>query len=181
MRNVKGVFLLGGLGAALTLSGLTGCSYMDAREGRATGRTSSEVASDKAISDRVSSELKAEPMYKYPDVHVDVFKSTVQLSGFVASEDQKRKATDLAREVSGVNQVVNDLVVRPEMAQPTGRDYGGGTQKQPAGQAPIINYNQGTATQPNQNPNANPNNNNPNSNSGANQNNNPTTGNPNNP
>jgi osmotically-inducible protein OsmY len=51
-------------------------------------------------------------MYKYPDVKVTTFKGTVQLSGFVNNGAQKGRAADLAKNVAGVKDVVNNITVK---------------------------------------------------------------------
>jgi len=43
---------------------------------------------------------------------VETFKSTVQLSGFVNTRDQKNRAGDIARKVKGVNDVENNITVK---------------------------------------------------------------------
>jgi hyperosmotically inducible protein len=43
---------------------------------------------------------------------VDVFRGTVQLNGFVDTNDQKTKAEQIAKGVQGVQNVVNNLTVK---------------------------------------------------------------------
>lgn len=50
------------------------------------------------------------------DLAVSVDGSTVQLRGVVASDEEKNAAAELAGAVDGVEQVVNDLEVEPELA-----------------------------------------------------------------
>ena len=47
-------------------------------------------------------------------IKVFTYKGTVQLSGFVNSDYEKRYAADLAQSVSGVRQVKNMLIVRAD-------------------------------------------------------------------
>jgi osmotically-inducible protein OsmY len=47
--------------------------------------------------------------FKFPDVHVAAFRKTVQLSGFVVSDDQKKAAEELAKSVPGVQAVENKI------------------------------------------------------------------------
>ncbi len=47
------------------------------------------------------------------DVSVEASGSVVTLQGTVASDDQKRRAGDAARNASGVTNVINNLKVRP--------------------------------------------------------------------
>ncbi len=66
---------------------------------------------DKALADNAKDALQSAQGYQYPDVKVSAYRGAVQLSGFVATEDQKNKATDIARRVPGVRRVVNDLML----------------------------------------------------------------------
>jgi hyperosmotically inducible periplasmic protein len=50
--------------------------------------------------------------YKFPDVKVEAFRGTVQLSGFVVSAAQKARAAEIAKTVSGVQSVENKLTVK---------------------------------------------------------------------
>ena len=45
-------------------------------------------------------------------VNVETFKGVVQLSGFAKSAAERDKAAELARAVSGVKQVKNDILLR---------------------------------------------------------------------
>ncbi|QYF92996.1 BON domain-containing protein [Massilia sp. PAMC28688] len=68
--------------------------------------------SDTAISARVKAALAADPDVKARDVQVETFRGTVQLSGFVDSPDNIRRALDVARGVDGVREVRNALIVK---------------------------------------------------------------------
>jgi hypothetical protein len=46
-------------------------------------------------------------------VHVNTFRGDVQLSGFVDNEQQKERAGQIAREVAGVQNVTNNLEIKP--------------------------------------------------------------------
>lgn len=119
MRQLNKMVVVGTLCGAVAMVSLTGCSWNKAKEAKETGRTEAQVSTDKSISDRVSSELKTAPIYKYPEVRVNTFNGQVQLSGFVHNQGQKDEASRIAQNVPGVNQVHNDLVVQP--LTPTGR------------------------------------------------------------
>jgi osmotically-inducible protein OsmY len=72
-----------------------------------------EVIDDSLITTKVKAALAADPMVKAREVHVETYKGVVQLSGFVESPEAVRKAVELARGVSGVKNVKNDMVVKP--------------------------------------------------------------------
>lgn len=73
-------------------------------------RTVGTVIDDVTLTTRVKAALLAEPDVKSLDIGVETFSGTVQLSGFVDSEWQIEKATEVARRIEGVRQVRNNLV-----------------------------------------------------------------------
>jgi len=118
MLNPKYYLLIGGISAVLAGAGMSGCSYYHARQ---TGRTTTQVADDKRISDRVVSSLQMSPVYKFPEVGVRTFDRVVQLNGFVATEEQKRAAEEIAQRAPAAARVINDIVVQGQSLEPTGR------------------------------------------------------------
>jgi hyperosmotically inducible protein len=99
------------LSAALILAtsaivGLTGCA------GDRYHESTGEGIDDTAITSRVKDALHDDTMYKYPDVKVMTFKGTVQLSGFVDNHAQKSQAGSLAKNVTGVKDVANNITVK---------------------------------------------------------------------
>jgi hyperosmotically inducible periplasmic protein len=90
--------------APLILS--TGCSSTATRE--STG----EFVDDTAITAKVKTELIRDPVVKARQVDVTTFKGTVQLGGFVDTEEQKTRATELARTINGVQNVQNNIAVK---------------------------------------------------------------------
>jgi BON domain-containing protein len=85
---------------------LTGCA---SDRGRTTGRQ----LDDYRVSNRVKSTLSHSPVYKFPNVRVTTYDGVVQLSGFVYKEEQKTEATELARRVPGVVEVINNISMVP--------------------------------------------------------------------
>lgn len=88
----------------------SGCSSTSTRE--STG----EYVDDTAVTAKVKAELIKDPVVKARQVDVSTFKGTVQLSGFVDTEEQKSRAADVARTINGVHDVRNNLVVKAETA-----------------------------------------------------------------
>ena len=117
-------FLVAGLTAVLAIAGLTGCAMSEGKKARETGRTVDQYRNDKIVSGRVIDALEEAPVYKFPDVHVEAFQGAVQLSGFVRTQDQKRQAEEIARNVPGVNRVIDNLALVPENPTATGREQG---------------------------------------------------------
>lgn len=96
------------LAAALMLPPLAGCA--GDRNTRATGT----VIDDASITARVKTALATgEGITAAVPVNVTTYRGTVQLSGFVESEAEKRRAEQIARSVEGVRSVENALSVQP--------------------------------------------------------------------
>jgi osmotically-inducible protein OsmY len=96
------------VGLAPLLAGylVTGCA------GDKYHESTGEDIDDTATTARVKSALDSDSQFKYDDVHVTTFKGTVQLSGFVASEDAKHHAEDLAKNAQGVKDVQNAISIK---------------------------------------------------------------------
>ena len=121
MRNLKQVILVSGAAAMLAL---TGCEMM---HHNSDDRSAGRALDDKTITENVKKDLNQEPVYKFSDVDVKTFGGVVQLSGFVDTDEQKRRAGEIAQHVEGVSQVVNNITLKPTAQQqnnnlaPTGR------------------------------------------------------------
>jgi osmotically-inducible protein OsmY len=88
--------LLATAGCAVTRSQETVGAYVD--DATITTRVKAKFAEDKTVSAM--------------SISVETLKGMVQLSGFAKSLDEKMTAERLARGVSGVTAVRNDIVVR---------------------------------------------------------------------
>ena len=95
------------LSALPLLLGVSGCAT-----GSRHNQSASEQMEDRGTSSRVEAALAEDSQYKYGTVRVETYKGTVQLTGFVNSRDQKNRAADLARKVTGVRSVVNNITVK---------------------------------------------------------------------
>ncbi|MFN3789649.1 BON domain-containing protein [Massilia sp.] len=82
-----------------------------------TQRGTGEYIDDAAITTRVKTALVTDPQVKATEVQVETYKGTVQLSGFVDSAENVARAAQLAREVPGVKEVRNSMVVRQRLNQ----------------------------------------------------------------
>lgn len=105
-NTVKVLTLIIGLSSLALVSGLSGCA------GNRYTQSTGERIDDSGDSSRVKKALAADTQYKYEDVNVETFKGVVQLSGFVNSKDQKKRAGDLANKVQGVTSVENNITVK---------------------------------------------------------------------
>jgi hypothetical protein len=119
-----------------SLFGITGCQNM-------TGKSAGKSMDDKDINHRVETALEEEPVYKFPAVKVTTFRGTTQLSGFVETDDQKRRAGEVARMVSGPAEIINNISVRQTQLTPTGRDTS--TSSGATGTSSSTTYNSGTS------------------------------------
>jgi osmotically-inducible protein OsmY len=92
---------------ALTAAGvgMTGCSTL-------TGSQSSADATDQKLSSAVKSKLKRDPVYKFNGVQVSAAAGTVQLSGFTQNDKAQQRAAEIAKNVEGVKDVINNIVVQ---------------------------------------------------------------------
>jgi osmotically-inducible protein OsmY len=88
------------------IAAFLGCASTPTREG--TG----EYVDDSAITTKVKAAIMNEPSLKVFQINVETFKGAVQLSGFVDSGRSVSKAGEVARSVSGVRSVKNNLIVK---------------------------------------------------------------------
>jgi hypothetical protein len=89
-----------------------GCSTTDERN--PNKRTAGQRIDDTVLAQKVRGALGDSDVYKFPDVNVETYKGTVQLSGFVASLEQKRKAEEIAKNVKGVYSVQNNISMKAD-------------------------------------------------------------------
>jgi len=118
MQHFKHLMLVTGASAVLAVAGLSGCASWGHRSDE---RSEGRVVDDHKISSEVRHDLATEPVYKFDDVDVRTFNGVVQLSGFVNTEEQRRRAAELAQQVPGVTQVENNITLKPTGYAPTGR------------------------------------------------------------
>ena len=71
-----------------------------------------DYVDDSVITTKVKSLLAADDLLKAFQISVETNKGTVQLSGFVDSQQTVDKAGEIARSVKGVTSVKNDLIVK---------------------------------------------------------------------
>ncbi len=88
---------------AAMLALLVGCASTADQAG--TG----EYIDDTVITTKVKAAVFADDNLKSTEINVETFKGVVQLSGFVNSQEDINRAVRLAREVSGVKSVTNDM------------------------------------------------------------------------
>jgi hyperosmotically inducible periplasmic protein len=95
------------LAVMVTVFSLAGCQAM-------TGRTAGRNVDDATITASVKTKLAADKVSSLTRVDVDTNNGTVSLNGVVESADQKARAQQLASQVGGVNNVINNLQVQKQ-------------------------------------------------------------------
>lgn len=88
---------------AIVFGSLIGCGSTRTQE--STG----QYIDDTTITTKVKAAIFEEPTLKSAEISVETFKGQVQLSGFVRSKDNIDKAVDVAKGVTGVKSVKNDM------------------------------------------------------------------------
>jgi osmotically-inducible protein OsmY len=93
---------------ALPLGLVVGCASTDTRERQPVG----EYIDDSVITTRVKAAIAQDPVVSVMEVSVETYDGVVQLSGFVSTREQADKAIEIARGVSGVKGVKDDMRIR---------------------------------------------------------------------
>jgi hyperosmotically inducible protein len=124
------------VGMLATVVAVAGC--------RSSGsdRTATQKFNDRMTAHHVKKALDDAPVYKYGDVNVLSYYGTVELTGFVDTQQQRENAAQIASRVQGVSRVVNDIMLK--QTTPTGRPTMNdeGRETGHIQQAPIVQPNQ---------------------------------------
>lgn len=80
-------------------------------------RTTGEYFDDQAVNARVKTALLQDDDVAGMDVSTTTYDGVVQLSGFADDAEQRERAEELAKEVPGVETVVNNITVNPRAPQ----------------------------------------------------------------
>lgn len=86
---------------------MSGCAVWQGQQ------DASAYATDAGITTRIKASHAKDPAVAATAIQVETLNGTVQLSGFAKNQAEKDRAAALAREVSGVKTVRNDIIVRP--------------------------------------------------------------------
>lgn len=101
MNPLKPMLLALLIGASLP--GMVACSPSPTRE------SAGEYIDDATITTRVKLAFADDPQVKALQVKVETYRGIVQLSGFVDTEAEARRAVEVARGIAGVKSVKNDI------------------------------------------------------------------------
>jgi len=71
-----------------------------------------QYVDDSVITTKVKAAIFDEPTLKSLQINVKTYQGVVQLSGFVDSDQNVKKAGEIADSVDGVKSVKNDLIVK---------------------------------------------------------------------
>src|SRR5687768_7427874 len=94
--------------------GFVGCASDDHADRDSHKRTTGRYIDDKVLVQKVKAALGDSDVYKFPDVKVNTYNGTVQLTGFVDTTEQKAKAEEIARNVRDVANVQNQIALKGE-------------------------------------------------------------------
>lgn len=86
-----------------------------------TQESAGEAIDDSMITSKVKIALIDDPVTKAGQINVETYRGVVQLGGFVDNSQQKEQATTVARSVTGVKEVRNDLRVSTKPQATTGQ------------------------------------------------------------
>jgi hyperosmotically inducible periplasmic protein len=92
---------------AIVLIGASGCAVTRGQE------TVGAYVDDTSITTAVKSRFVGNKDVDASSIHVETLNGTVMLSGFAKNEAERATAGAIARDVSGVKTVKNEIVVRP--------------------------------------------------------------------
>jgi osmotically-inducible protein OsmY len=92
--------------AAIMTAGTVACSSTP------TQQSTGQAIDDGVVTAKVKAKLIEDPVTKAHEINVETFKGTVQLSGFVESNEARTRALQLARETDGVKKVKDALEIR---------------------------------------------------------------------
>ena len=104
MNNIRTLVIA--TAAALSAIVLPACSVT--RDQQSVGT----YVDDATLTTRVKAKFAEDPKVSAMAISVETFKGMVQLSGFAKSGEEKAMAERLARAVSGVTGVKNDIAIR---------------------------------------------------------------------
>jgi osmotically-inducible protein OsmY len=98
--------------AAAVLAALMASAVVSGCSSTPTQQSAGEAVDDGVVTAKVKAALVADPVTKAHQITVETFKGTVQLSGFVETNEARSRALQLARNVDGVRKVKDAMEVR---------------------------------------------------------------------
>jgi hypothetical protein len=103
---------------------------------------------DKHLTENIRKSLDEDPVYKFNGVSVHTYAGEVQLSGFVNTDAQKKRAAEIASQTPGAARVLDELALKPTAPTPTGQTGEGSQSRIYA--APVVPAEPAPTTTPDQ-------------------------------
>jgi len=75
-------------------------------------QSAAEAIDDGVVTAKIKARLVEDPITKVHQIRVDTFRGTVELSGFVETDQARSRALELARDVDGVKRVRDAMDIR---------------------------------------------------------------------
>lgn len=85
---------------------LVGCASPQEKE------TAGQYLDDSIVTTKVKSAILGDPSLKVLQIGVETYQGRVQLNGFVDSPESVTRASEIAKNIDGVKEVRNNLVVK---------------------------------------------------------------------
>lgn len=104
--------MFAGKTSALIIAAVLGTAVMAGCAATSDRASTGQTIDDSVITTKVKAKLIEDPVTKAHQISVETFKGTVQLSGFVETAAERTQAERIAKDVDGVKQVKNSLVLR---------------------------------------------------------------------
>jgi len=98
--------------AALLLAAWMAATVVVGCTSTPTQQSAGQAVDDGVVTAKVKAALVADPVTKAHQINVETFKGTVQLSGFVETDEARTRALQLTRDVEGVRKVKDAMEVR---------------------------------------------------------------------
>ncbi|MFB5642232.1 BON domain-containing protein [Kluyvera ascorbata] len=92
--------------ALLVAISLSGCA------GSSTKESTGGYIDDTVVTTKVKTALFSDKQIKSSEINVQTFKGRVQLSGFVSSAADAKRAVEVTRQIQGVRVVENDMQIK---------------------------------------------------------------------
>lgn len=106
MKRIVAVFcLVLALAVPVIISGCASSS---------TSESTGEFVDDAVITTKVKAQLAGDKLISLFEIAVETYKGTVQLSGFVNTQEQKDEAEKVTKQVPGVKEIKNSLIIKPK-------------------------------------------------------------------
>ncbi|MET0496809.1 MAG: BON domain-containing protein [Steroidobacteraceae bacterium] len=98
--------------AALIVAAVLGTGLIAGCASTPNQQSAGQAIDDGVVTAKVKAKLIEDPVTKAHQINVETFKGTVQLSGFVESNQARTRALQIARDTDGVKQVKDALEIR---------------------------------------------------------------------